>query len=57
MHGARGVHDLLGSDDHAVGLLRITAARGHHHVDMPVVHVVHVADGRVREVWAHPVDQ
>jgi len=57
MHGARGVHDLLGSDDHAVGLLRITAARGHHHVDMPVVHVVHVADGRIREVWAHPVDQ
>ena len=51
------VHDILGSDDHAIGLLRVTAARKDRALDMPVVHVVHVTNGRITEVWAHPRDQ
>ena len=51
------VHDILGSDDHAIGLLRVTAARKDRPLDMPVVHVVHVTNGRITEIWAHPRDQ
>jgi ketosteroid isomerase-like protein len=54
-HGT--VHDILGSDHHAVGLLRVTAARKDRELDMPVVHVVHVTNGRITEIWAHPRDQ
>jgi ketosteroid isomerase-like protein len=51
------VHDVMASDQHAVGLLRVTAQRGPRSVDVPVVHVWHVRDGRLVEAWAHPADQ
>jgi ketosteroid isomerase-like protein len=51
------VHDLLASDQHAVALLRVTARRGALTVDVPVVHVWHLRDGRLTEAWAHPADQ
>jgi ketosteroid isomerase-like protein len=51
------VHDVLASDQHAVGLLRVTAQRGPRKVDVPVVHVWHVRDGKLAEAWAHPADQ
>jgi ketosteroid isomerase-like protein len=51
------VHDLLATDEHAVALLRVTAERADLAVDVPVVHVWHVRDGKLAEVWAHPVDQ
>jgi uncharacterized protein len=51
------VHDLLATDDHAVALLRVTAQREDRAVDVPVVHVWHVRDGKLAEAWAHPVDQ
>jgi uncharacterized protein len=51
------VHDLLATDQHAVALLRVTAQRGILTVDVPVVHVWHVRDGKLAEAWAHPTDQ
>ena len=51
------VHDLLATDQHAVALLRVTAQRGAMTVDVPVVHVWHVRDGKVAEARAHPTDQ
>lgn len=51
------VHDVLVNDDHAVGLVRMQARRGGRVLDLPVVHVLHVEDGKVREVWFHPYDQ
>jgi ketosteroid isomerase-like protein len=40
-----------------VALLRVTAQRGPRTVDVPVVHVWHVRDGKLAEAWAHPTDQ
>ena len=51
------VHDVLASDQHVVGLLRVSAQRGPRTVDVPVVHVWHVRDGKLVEAWAHPADQ
>jgi ketosteroid isomerase-like protein len=51
------VHDVLASDQHAVGLLRVSAQRGPRTVDVPVVHVWHVRDGKLAEAWVHPADQ
>jgi ketosteroid isomerase-like protein len=49
-------HDLLGSDDHGVALLHVTAERDGRHLDVTVVHVIHVRGGKVAEVWVHPRD-
>jgi hypothetical protein len=51
------VHDVLGSGNHAVGLLRVTASRQDRQLDMAVVHVAHVSNGLITEVWVHPQDQ
>jgi uncharacterized protein len=51
------VHDVLASDQHAVALLRVSAQRGAHTVDVPVVHVWHVRGGKLVEAWVHPTDQ
>jgi ketosteroid isomerase-like protein len=51
------VHDLLATDEHAVALLRVIAQRGDLAVDVPVVHVWHVRDGKLAEAWVHPTDQ
>lgn len=52
----RELHDALGSDDHAVQLLRSTieiAGRSH---SFNGVVVMHVRDGRVSEAWVHQED-
>ena len=49
------VHDLLATDQNAVAW--VTAQRGAMTVDVPVVHVWHVRDGKLAEAWAHPADQ
>jgi uncharacterized protein len=51
------VHDVLGNEEHAVGLLRVSGEREGRELDMPVVHVVHVRGGKLAEFWAHPFDQ
>ena len=53
----RELHDALGSDDHAVQLLRVTAsAQGRSH-SWNAVAVLHVRDGRFSECWLHVDDQ
>jgi ketosteroid isomerase-like protein len=51
------VHDVLGDQDHAVGLLRVSGQREGREVNVPVVHVFHVRDGKLAELWIHPLDQ
>jgi ketosteroid isomerase-like protein len=53
----RELHDALGTDDHAVQLLRVTAsARGRSH-SWNAVAVLHVREGRFSECWIHVDDQ
>jgi uncharacterized protein len=53
----RELHDALGTDDHAVQLLRVTASvRGRSHSWNAVV-VLHVRDGKFSECWIHVDDQ
>ena len=51
------MHDVLASDDHVVGLVNARAEREGRPVDVPRVHVWHVRDGRLTELWLHPADQ
>lgn len=51
------VHDVLASDEHAVGMLRVTGKREGRDLNVPVVHVFHVRDGKLAELWIHPLDQ
>jgi uncharacterized protein len=51
------IHDVLASDDHAVGLVDASAARAGQAWSIPRVHVWHAADGRLAELWIHPADQ
>jgi ketosteroid isomerase-like protein len=53
----RELHDALGTDDHAVQLIRATAtARGRSHT-WRVVWVMNVRNGQFCEAWAHFDDQ
>jgi ketosteroid isomerase-like protein len=47
------VHDILGSNDHAVVLATTRAAHGGHSVESAYVQVLHIRDGRIVEVWIH----
>ena len=51
------VHDVLASDEHVVGLIAASAERDGARIDLPRVHVWHVRDGRLSELWLHPADQ
>jgi hypothetical protein len=51
------IHDVLASDDHAVGLVDAWATRAGHMWSIPRVHVWHAADGKLAESWIHPADQ
>jgi ketosteroid isomerase-like protein len=51
------LHDALAGDDHAIGLVAARAERAGRAVDLPRVHVWHVVDGRLSELWLHPADQ
>jgi uncharacterized protein len=50
------VHDVVASDEHAVALLRVTGQREGRELDLPVVQVWHVRDGKLTELWIHPLD-
>jgi len=53
----RELHDVLGSDDHAVQLLTVTArSRGRTHTWQAAV-VLHTRDGKISEVWIQIGDQ
>ncbi len=51
------IHDILASDDHVLGLVNARAEREGRVVDLPRVHVWHVRDGQLAELWLHPADQ
>jgi ketosteroid isomerase-like protein len=50
------VHDVLADDEHAVGLVSVSAEReGRSYYDTSV-QVFHFRDGKASEVWNHPGD-
>lgn len=51
------IHDVLGDNDHAIGLDRVTARRGDRTIDMNRVTIAHGRDGKLTEVWLVPEDQ
>lgn len=50
-------HDVTVSDSHGVGLVRDLAERGDKTLAMNNVHVWHVDDGVLRDIWIYPGDQ
>jgi ketosteroid isomerase-like protein len=53
----RELHDALGTDNHAVQLLRVTATAGARSHTWHAVWVMHVRDGQFCEAWAQFDDQ
>ena len=51
------VHDVTSSDEHVMALVEARAERDGIVVDLPRIHVWHVRDGALSELWLHPVDQ
>jgi uncharacterized protein len=53
----RELHDALGTDDHAVQLLRVTATSGGRSHTWRAVWVMNVRNGQFSEAWAHFDDE
>ena len=53
----RELHDALGTDDHAVQLLRVSASAGGLSHSWNAVAVLHVRDGKFSECWIHVDNQ
>jgi ketosteroid isomerase-like protein len=53
----RVLHDALGTDNHAVQLLNITASVGGRSHSWNAVAVMHVRDDKFSEIWLHVDDQ
>src|SRR5215216_1022369 len=51
------VHDVLANDDHAVGLILAWAERDGRVVGLRRVHIWHIRDEMLSELWIHPGDQ
>jgi len=51
------LHDVLGSDEHAVALATVSGERDGKSLSDRYVHVVHVKDGKVSESWLFEDDQ
>ncbi len=51
------VHDILGSDEHAVALLRATGSRPGKRYEALEIDVHHIRDGRITEFWSFSEDQ
>jgi uncharacterized protein len=50
------VHDVLANDEHTVVLCTMSASRGNKSIEIPVVNVAHVRDGKVTELWGATTD-
>jgi ketosteroid isomerase-like protein len=50
------LHDVIGNDDHVVVLATARAERTGRQLEVNVVHVFHVRDGKVTEAWTHHGD-
>jgi ketosteroid isomerase-like protein len=51
------LHDVLGNDEHVVTMHRASAQRHGRTLADAAVHVCHVADGQITEVWTMFGDQ
>jgi uncharacterized protein len=51
------LHDVLGSDDHAVALTRVSGQRDGKTLEGNGVHVLHITDGKATESWLLSTDQ
>jgi ketosteroid isomerase-like protein len=49
-------HDVLGSEDHAVGIYNWRATRAGRTFEWRQVGVYHIAGGQIVESWQHPFD-
>jgi uncharacterized protein len=49
-------HDIIGSEDHAVGIYKWRATRDGETIEWRHVNVYHVRDGQIVEIWQHPFD-
>ena len=49
-------HEIIGSEDHAVGIYTWRATRDGMTIEWRQVNVYHVRSGRIVEVWQHPFD-
>jgi uncharacterized protein len=49
-------HEILGSENHAVGIYNWRATRGRKTFEWRQVNVYHVRGGQIVEVWQHPFD-
>jgi ketosteroid isomerase-like protein len=50
------LHDVLGSDDHAVALGRAKGERNGKSINEPYAHVCHFRDGKLTEAWIMDFD-
>ncbi len=50
------VHDVIANDEHALGLVKLSAKRDGKSLNLNDVHVWHVRDGKFSEFWGHPGD-
>jgi uncharacterized protein len=50
------VHDILGSDDHAVALATASATKDGKTLSEPYAHVCHFRDGKLTEAWIADYD-
>jgi ketosteroid isomerase-like protein len=48
------IHDVLGNDDHVVGITTSKGERNGKPVSYRNVHVAHIRDGKIVEWWEHP---
>ncbi len=51
------VHDVFGSDEHAVALTHARAQRNGKTLENDAVHVIHIKDGKATESWVLSKDQ
>jgi ketosteroid isomerase-like protein len=50
------IHDVLGSDDHAVALIDAKATRGGRTLNYRTAEIYHIRDGKIVERWAFSDD-
>ena len=50
------IHDVVANDEHAIGLVRVSAQRDGRTLDDRSVQVLHIRDGKVAESWLHAGD-
>lgn len=64
-HGARdgdweivsdSTHDVIANDDHAIGLIEVTARRGGETLTFRTAEIYHMRDGKIAERWAFSDD-